>query len=421
MAPVQDIVVSQLDVLVSLSSAVDLVSPALTNHHKRVASIALSIANELGLSRDQRGNLILAGALHDIGALSLGERLETLRFEIKSPHRHAEIGGFLIQSLEPLAGSASLVRYHHVPWNEGAGREFNGEEVPLGSHVLHLADRVDVMIDKRRDVLGQASRICKKIKELSGKWFVPEMVEAFISLASKESFWFDVVSPSSDSFRLDLTGLPRMELDQEGLLDLARLYRKIIDFRSSFTSTHSSGVAHCAESLARLVGFGQRRCQMVKIAGYLHDLGKLRVPAEILEKPGRLNEREFAIVRSHPYFTYRVLGKIRGLEDINMYASFHHERLNGRGYPFHIGDDDLLLGSRIMAVADVFTAIAEDRPYRKGMSESEVRRVLDQLVKDRALDGNVVSLLIRNFDEVNSARAEAQESARREYQEFKRL
>jgi len=110
----------------------------------------------------------------------------------------------------------------------------------------------------------------------------------------------------------------------------------------------------------------------MEVAGNLHDLGKMVIPNSILNKPDKLNKEETAIMRQHTYFTYTVLNSIGGISQIAEWAAFHHERLDGSGYPFHLGADKLGIGSRIMAVADVFTAISEDRPYRKGMSQQEL-------------------------------------------------
>ncbi len=406
------------DLIMSLSTAMDLVSTAVVNHHKQVAYIALSIGAELGLPREQQNQLVLAGALHDIGAFSLKDRLDTLQFEIENPHEHTELGYLLLETFEPLSNVAALVRFHHIPWSEGAGAEFEGKPVAIDSHLLHLADRVAVLVNKRQEVLGQVKRVCERVVERSGAMFVPEQVDAFMSLATKEYFWLDVVSPSIGSILSKRVRLATIELDMEGLLGLARLFSQIIDFRSRFTATHSSGVAASAESLARFVGFSERECQMMKIAGHLHDLGKLAVPAEILEKPAKLTEEEFNLIKSHTFYTYSILETISDLDVINAWASFHHERLDGKGYPFHHKGDDLSLGSRIMAVADVFTAITEDRPYRKGMTSDRALEVLQRMADNSALDSSIISLLRLHFDEVSSFRKAAQSAAVEEYQQF---
>ncbi|MFA6612534.1 MAG: HD domain-containing phosphohydrolase, partial [Dehalococcoidales bacterium] len=152
-------------------------------------------------------------------------------------------------------------------------------------------------------------------------------------------------------------------------------------------------------------------------AGLLHDLGKLAVPTEILEKEGKLTADDFAIMRSHTYHTYRALEPIKPLKTVNEWASFHHERLDGNGYPFHITGPQLSLGSRIMAVADVSTALLEDRPYRAGMAQDEATRILERMSKD-AIDGDIVNILKANFEEVNSQRIIAQTESGKEYRKY---
>ncbi|MCL4514351.1 MAG: HD domain-containing protein [Firmicutes bacterium] len=406
------------DMLMCLSNAMDLVSPVLVDHHKRVAYISASIAAEFGLSKEEQNNLLLAGMLHDSGALSLKERLEVLRFDLEGSYRHMELGYRLLKNFEPFSKVATLVRFHHVPWDKGRGSMFMGEQVPLGSHILHLADRASVLIETEKPVLTQVAGIYERIQEKSGSAFVPEFVEAFQSLATKEYFWLDAVSPSINSVLARRARLMAMDLDLDGLLSLAKLFGQIIDFRSPFTATHSNGVAATAEVLAKFMGLSERECRMMKIAGDLHDLGKLAVPVEFLEKMEKLTEDEFAVVKSHAFYTYRILETISDLDIINVWCSFHHERLDGKGYPFHYKGQDLSLGSRIIAVADVFTAITEDRPYRKGMSNDQAVQVLQQMVKDLALDANVVSALMAHYDEVNAVREVAQSAVAKEFQIF---
>jgi len=415
---IKEVKINLFDLIISLSTAVDLVSQAVTNHHKEVAYIASSIARELGLSREEESELIIAGALHDMGALSLKERLETLNFEVEFPHQHAERGYRLIKVFEPLSKIAYLVRYHHVPWKGGEGSDFKGEPVSLGSHILHLADRVDVLIDKKREILGQAKGIVEKIEEFAEKMFMPELVRAFKSVAGREYFWLDAAGSSIDQILSSRISLSTIELNLDNLLSLSKLFSQIIDFRSHFTSTHSSGVAVSAEALARFVGFSEKECQEMKIAGYLHDLGKLAISREILEKPGKLTPEEFNLIRSHTYYTYRILEPIAGLEVINSWASFHHERLDGRGYPFHHQGENLSLGSRIMAVADVFTALTEDRPYRKGMEGERALEILQEMAESSALDSNIISLLKVHFKEINSSRMVSQKASVENYQKF---
>lgn len=403
----------------------DLVSPALVDHHKRVAYIAASIAATLGASRREQHDLLVAGMLHDIGALSLRERLAILRFEEPDLELHAERGYALLAGFEPMPGFAPfasvapLIRFHHVPWHDGLGARSRGEDVPAGSHILHLADRVAVLLDIDRPPLIQAQEITEKIAEHAGSVFAPELVRAFQTLATKEYFWLDAASPSLDLVLARWIRGATVDLDLAGLSALSRLFSEIIDFRSPFTAAHSSGVAATAEALAAMMGFSETECRVMRIAGGLHDLGKLAVPVEILEKPGPLTAGEYRIVKTHTFYTYRVLESIPGLETINQWGAYHHERLDGNGYPFHLTAADLPLGSRIVAVADTFAALTEDRPYRKGMAPEDALALVREKVQENALDGSVVAKLESHFAELNALRQAAQAEAARQFAQIR--
>jgi putative nucleotidyltransferase with HDIG domain len=159
-------------------------------------------------------------------------------------------------------------------------------------------------------------------------------------------------------------------------------------------------VATVAAYLAQARGYSQAEVKLMRVAGLFHDIGKLAIPNTILEKPGKLTEREFAIIKQHPYYTYRILEKIDGFQMIAEWAALHHETLDGAGYPFRVADNSLQLGSRIVAVADVFTALSENRPYRQTLDLKEIEKIMRGMVGNRKLDGAVVSDLFLNSTEL---------------------
>jgi HD-GYP domain-containing protein (c-di-GMP phosphodiesterase class II) len=201
----------------------------------------------------------------------------------------------------------------------------------------------------------------------------------------------------------------------DSLEQIGQILSRIVDFRSSYTATHSGGVAVTASLLARRLLFEERECRLVRIAGHLHDLGKVAVPNAILEKPARLNASEFDVIRGHAYYTYQILSNIGGFEEITQWAAFHHERMDGRGYPFHYRGDALPLGSRILAVADVFTALTENRPYRQGVLRDGTIGILREFASNGSLDGRIVSVLVDEYEPINRDRAETQEAFAAEY------
>ncbi|HYS42371.1 MAG TPA: HD domain-containing phosphohydrolase [Geobacteraceae bacterium] len=414
--------VPAFDIAMCLSHALDLVSPLVVNHHQRVAYIASCIAAEMGLTKADISDIVIAGMLHDAGAISLQDKLSILVFDMKSPHEHAERGFLFINTFEPFARIADMVRHHHVPWEKGKGTEFKERPVPMGSHILHLADRIDILIDRQQPVLGQVKKICRKIRSQAGRKFIPEQVDAFLRVAAKEYFWLDVASPSVGAMVAAkgrhgcgaLSGIETLE-------GMARLISRVIDFRSRFTSVHSAGVAAIAEYLARLSNLPENTCRQVKIAGQLHDLGKLSVPKEILEKTAKLTVREHQTIRAHTFHTYRVLETVKGFEHISAWAAYHHERPDGTGYPFHIKGRKYSRCCRIVTVADVFAAITEDRPYRKGMSIRKALGVMARMAEKGELNGTLVAKVRENYRELNAVRNAAQADALREYGDFARI
>lgn len=405
------------DLVLCLSRAMDLVTPEVVSHQMQVAYAACCLGEELGLPLHERRRLVLAAALHDCGILSLRERKDLMEFDVREEGPHAGVGAQLLRTCPQFRHEAEIVRFHHRPWDEGRGAEEAGRPIPLASHIVHLADRVCVLCGGR-DILSRVGAIAHAIGEQSGRMFHPDHVAAFRRASDRESFWLDLAMPDLAAILRERIDLGVLETDDETSQQIGRLFARIVDFRSPFTATHTNGVAATASALARHGGFCRREARMMTLAGYLHDLGKLAVPAEIIGKPDRLTPGEFDVIRSHTFYTYRCLEPIAALDTVSTWAAFHHERLDGKGYPFHHAADDLSLGSRIMAVADVFTAVTEDRPYRAGMSVEKALGVLDRMAATSALDGDVVALLKLHAGTIDADRQAAQRAAMNEYAEM---
>ncbi len=409
-----------VELVMSLSDAMDHLDPAVVHHHKQVACVALAIAEELGLPLAERTSLVLAAALHDTGAFSLRERRDSLRFDFVNPMRHAVRGYAVLRLFRPLSEEAEAVRFHHVAWARGRGRNWKGLPVPRASRIIHLADRVAVLVQPRREILGQARRITAKIRAHAGTRFEPQLVEAFLGVSSRESFWLDLASSSLETILSRKLAAANARLGLREMAGFSRLFSRIIDFKSPFTAGHSSGVAASAAALARLCGMDREDEKLMRIAGHLHDLGKLAVPAEIIDKPARLNAREYHQVQHHAFHTRRLLEGMPALGPVIPWASEHHERLDGSGYPFHLAGRQLSLGSQVMAVADVFTALAERRPYRPGVSHEALAQHLWEKARAGEFNSDIVNTLCANCERVDRARIAAQAAAEQEYRSIPR-
>ncbi|MCK4343467.1 MAG: HD domain-containing protein [Phycisphaerae bacterium] len=408
--------------ILSLSEALDHVHPKVADHQQRVAYIATRLGRRMGLTGQDLLDLFHGAALHDIGLIGYENRIKLVHLrQLEAVSWHGEVGFELLKANPLFARPAEIIRYHHVLWANGQGAEHGGCVVPLESHIIALADTVELSIDRDAPVLGQAESITQKVTALSGEQFHPDCVEVFRDLAREEAFWLDAASERIYSVLLRQVDWPVLTIDEVALGPIAETFARIVDAASPWTAVHSAGVAATAVALAERLNFSPRELHLMRAAGYLHDLGKLSVPTSILDKPGRLTKEEFFAVKAHTYHTFRILDTIGGMPQICEWAAFHHERLDGSGYPFHHTGDDLTLGSRIMAVADVFTAVAEDRPYRKGMPSKESLAVLQELAQKGALDSDVARVLKDAYGDIDEARRREQAQYGAEQQQLQHV
>ncbi|MCL4809902.1 MAG: HD domain-containing protein, partial [Thermoanaerobaculia bacterium] len=179
----------------------------------------------------------------------------------------------------------------------------------------------------------------------------------------------------------------------------ALLFAGIVDGKSRFTASHSTGVARLAALLGRLADLDEGTCTRLRIAGLLHDLGKLRVPDEVLEKAAPLDEGECATIERHAFETFQILRRVEALREIAGWAGSHHEGLSGKGYPFKLRADEIPVPARLLAIADVFQALAQDRPYRGPLGAEEILGHLRRFVASGKLDPHGVDLVEENLEE----------------------
>ncbi|WP_240986678.1 HD-GYP domain-containing protein [Acididesulfobacillus acetoxydans] len=343
-------------------------------HGERVGYMALGLGRELGLTRKALTHVTVAGLLHDIGAVGGFRRYHG---DPRLMVEHCLLGERLVGRFPAGESLAPAVRFHHeAPDPAWGALGAAAEQVPLAARILALADRVDVRL--KRGVLTGRERedVIRWVQSASGSQLYPEAATAFLRLAEREAFWLDLEQP--DLLQICLGVLfPGSELAagaklETGFTDyLALTFADLIDQKSEFTSRHSQAVAETALQLARGLGWGDEACYEMKVAGLLHDLGKLAVPRKILDKQGFLDPAEIAVIRTHTYYTYRLLSEAGFPNRLVQWAAYHHERLDGTGYPFALGAGELSAGSRLMTIADIFTALTEDRPYRKALTPGE--------------------------------------------------
>jgi len=181
--------------------------------------------------------------------------------------------------------------------------------------------------------------------------------------------------------------------DREARLKAAASLAHAVDERDAYTGRHSYVVGELSARVARLLGLDAEDVELVRLAGSLHDLGKLAIPEEILRKPGPLSDSELLVLRRHPQIGYRMLRSL-GVEPVSTWVLHHHERWDGRGYPHGLGGEEIPLGSRILFVADAYDAMTSDRIYQSHVAHEDAVAELERCAGTQ-FDPQVVAVFVK--------------------------
>lgn len=389
----------ELDVLglvAACSYALDCVETELVHvtsrHAKRVAYMSVCVAEQLGICGKDLQDLAVYALLHD-NALTqyIQEELHSNLTDMKEMPRigvHCSIGEENIQGFPFHTDVKNVILYHHENADGSGPFGKKSEEVPLFSRIIHLCDLLDQACCRKAFTTETWEWAKDVLQRIRGTMVDEECAEALERIFSEEYFL-----SLGGNFEVSLWNkVPRQkqELDFSQIKKLAGFFAKIVDYKSPFTSTHSIGVAERAEKLSRYMGFDEETVQKMYLAGALHDIGKVAVGNEILEKPDRLTDAEFAVMKHHAAYTYNILSEIDDFEEIRDFAAFHHERLDGTGYPFGKDASELNVQERMMACIDIYQALTESRPYKKGMSHERACEILKNMADKGWLDMDII-------------------------------
>lgn len=410
--------------ILAIETSVDLVGMNDTNHGKRVGYIAAQIANKLKYKPKDIHFIFELGLIHDCGVSTEQMHNELVNhFDWHEAHIHCTIGYNLLKKFKPLKKFALPILYHHTPYEKLKTIDISQKNKDI-ANLIFLADRIDVMAAAHyeTDILLIKEQIINSITSYKGTYFDPILVDAFLEIEQSEAFWISLQNRHIARYTWDMSQFESKKiLSLSEVRQLSLILAYIVDQKSPFTAKHSSRVGCLAKFLASIQNLDEEICKKIEIAGFLHDIGKLRTPDSILEKRGPLNELERSIINQHSYETYEILRQVDGIEDIARWASYHHENINEAGYPFHPAIEDFCLPSRTLAVADVFQALIQDRPYRKGMSLKEALDILDEFVNIGKLDKNVVEITKKHKNECfKIAKGKSKENKKSE-QIFKKI
>ena len=389
-------------ILVSLIESIDLYNFLLKNHHRQTCIIAYQIGNHFNLDSTQLSNVVLASAIHDIGALHVTERDKLLYIDAIDPEPHQIMGERIIGDFAPFAHISHIIRHHHIVYQDILDGKVNRDDIPIECFIIHLADRIDVLYETHP---GDTDFIISEINKRFGTVFLPELEDTFHKLASTPEFWEKITDDSFYDLLLMSINDASCVIDDDSLESLAELFSRIVDFKSEWTMNHSKSVSVLADHIARLYGLDEKKCFSLRIAGYLHDIGKIAIPIEVLDKPGKLDTNEYKTIKMHATYSSLILSRIPALGDIAKWAMLHHEKHDKSGYPLGKGAVDFTIEMDILAFADIFAALAENRPYRAALTQEKILELLKSFTPD-LLDVSVYDVIEKNMSflyEVNAS------------------
>ncbi len=387
--------------LSAISFALDFVEidflGATSNHSRRVAYISQRLSECFKMDEEEQFDLRSFAMLHDNG---LSEDVLLTGIPTKLPtnkHKqleiftiHCDIGEKNVTNFPFLTGQRNIIRYHHENFDGSGFLGVSGTDIPLMAQIIALADTVDNLYHFEARNLENRAKIINFISRYKGRRYSPDIVEAFNEISSHTSFWLDLQEPFIYTALEKKSFTKEIDIHLEEIFKLTKIFSKIIDSKSKFTYRHTSGLMEKAGIMADFYQFDQERKTQLLIAASLHDLGKLAIPNTILDKPGKLTKEEFNIIKEHTYYTKAALRHIDGFENINKWAANHHEKLDGTGYPYGIHGDDLSFEERLISCLDIYQALTEDRPYRKGMNYNNAMSILDKNAKSGKIDKMIV-------------------------------
>ncbi len=368
------------------------VDPRLINHGYRVAGIIWKLMHEKGgYTSQQMRDICFLSMLHDIGAYKTDEISKIVQFETENVEDHSVYGYLFVRYFSPLEELAPCILHHHTHWRKLQAVEGMSDELKEIAQLINLADRIDVGLNYE----GRTWEYCmEQVGRQCGWLYDPALAKLVLDpgfgITPEELKWDN---RDSWSYHLDIP------YSQEEISAYLMMLVYIIDFRSRHTVTHTITTTSVSMEIAGLLGLDERYIQQIVCGAVLHDLGKIGIPVEILEFPGRLSPQAMAVMRTHVDLTENIFGgEIE--ETVANIALRHHEKLDGSGYPRGLKGEELSVGERLVAVADIVSALTGTRSYKEAYAKERVVGILANMKNQGLIDPVIVDLIIEHYDTV---------------------
>lgn len=388
-------------VLRALSS----IDTRLIEHGERVAFIIYEMLPELSLQEDiDQQTLLLLALLHDLGAYKTEEINHLLRFETGEALPHTVYGYLFFKYFTQLKPYADIILYHHTSYPELAKSSCSYKAY---TQLLFFADRVDILLRTGQDL--------HRIQQNCHQCFHPYLPDRFFQAEKKRHITARILTGQYKE--VIYQQISAMHFTNQEILEFLNLLVYAMDFRSPHTVAHTANTTTISLQLGMLMQLDDQDLQNLYYGAIFHDLGKISIPVTILEKAGALTNEEMKTMRTHVEKTDAIL---RGIvsDKVCDIAIRHHEKLDGSGYPQRLTAKELTLTQRIVAVADILSALCGKRSYKDRFPKEKILQILNQMVQSGQLCPNVCAALFANYDSIHAKTQQTEQAMQQLYQKI---
>lgn len=402
-------VIGNTDVYNILRTSFSIMNKPLMNHGERTAYIFYKMLQCEGkYNQAELADYIMLAVLHDIGTCKPEYKLRWKEFEKRDVWPHSIFGFLFFKYLSPLEDKAEIILYHHLHYNKFD--KIKSKYAKLAQY-LFLADTMDVIMCMP-DV--HEPDYFKRYRDIT---FSGEALELFFKAEAK----YDILNKlKTREYISELdAAIGSAKFSEEYKRKFLQMLVFFIDFRSEHTVVHTLATTTFALEIAKLMRVSNQDKYNLYYGAMLHDLGKIAIPISILEAPRKLNDKEMEIMKAHVVITDKILNGIVD-DEVRLISVRHHEKMDGSGYPNGISGAQLTLPQKIVAVADIISALYGKRSYKEAFDTDRIVKILKSDADNNKLSKEVVDVAVRNINRIIDNFEEQKDSIMGTYMQIKR-
>jgi len=381
-------IIDSKNVVHIIQKTLSLIDSRLVNHGSRVAYILYKMMQyEQKYSQQEMIDVCLLGILHDIGAFKTDEIDKIVQFETMDSWHHSIYGYLFVRNMTPLFRLADSILYHHLDQKDCASVSCKNMWI---ANRIHLADRIDVYLQYEHGTVDETF-----FEPYRNTVFSSADINLFLMANEKYKI---VQAITGGTYINDFSDfIENIKFTDDEIDRYLKLLAYSIDFRSEFTVAHTITTVSISVAVAKMLELSEQDVKKVYYGAWLHDIGKIAIPLSILESKGKLDDRQMQTMQTHVEIAKEILNGYVDPE-ICKIAVRHHEKLDGSGYPKGLVASDLSVKERIVAIADIMSALNGKRSYKEAFPKEKIIAILTEMGDKNKLAKDIVAQIVLHYD-----------------------